>query len=91
MPIYEYQCQGCQKLQEIIQKINDKPLKKCPECGGKLVKSVSLSGFQLKGGGWFQDGYASKKAEHKPSPVKVGSKGTPLSESKPKAGSTPKT
>lgn len=61
MPIYEYHCRSCGKDQEIIQKFSDKPLKICPSCGGKLEKKLSLSGFQLKGEGWFKDGYSSKK------------------------------
>jgi len=32
MPIYEYRCTSCGHTLEVIQKINDKPLKKCTEC-----------------------------------------------------------
>ncbi len=80
MPIYEYQCLDCHKDHEIIQKISDKPLKKCPSCGGKIKKKLSLSGFQLKGGGWYKDGYSSvtpqpekseKKSEKKAEPAKT--------------------
>ncbi len=63
MPIYEYRCLDCDKNHEIIQKFSDKPLKICPSCGGKLEKKLSLSAFQLKGEGWYKDGYASKKPE----------------------------
>ena len=59
MPIYEYHCQGCNKDHEIIQKVSDAPLAICPDCGGKLEKKLSLGGFQLKGGGWYKDGYSS--------------------------------
>ena len=58
MPIYEYQCNWCSKIYEIWQKISDTPPDKCTECGGPLHKLVSLSSFQLKGGGWFLDGYS---------------------------------
>lgn len=39
--------------------MTDKPVKKCPSCGANQAqKKVSLSGFQLKGSGWYADGYA---------------------------------
>jgi putative FmdB family regulatory protein len=57
MPIYEYRCKACGHTLEVIQKLDDKPLTKCPECSGKLEKLVSRAAFQLKGGGWFNEGY----------------------------------
>ncbi len=59
MPIYEYNCLACSKDHEIIQKVNEPLLAICPTCGGKLEKKLSLGGFQLKGGGWYKDGYTS--------------------------------
>jgi len=57
MPIYEYRCKACGHTLEAIQKLADKPLTKCPECSGKLEKLVSRAAFQLKGGGWYSEGY----------------------------------
>ncbi|NQV70038.1 MAG: zinc ribbon domain-containing protein [Pseudohongiella sp.] len=55
MPIYEYQCTGCEHKMESLQKISDKPLTKCPVCGKpKLRKLVSAASFRLKGGGWYE-------------------------------------
>ena len=55
MPIYEYQCQDCSKVLEVIQKISDDPLLDCPECGAaSLKKKVSAAAFRLKGGGWYE-------------------------------------
>ncbi|MBI5300423.1 MAG: zinc ribbon domain-containing protein [Deltaproteobacteria bacterium] len=69
MPIYEYGCVACGKHHEIIQKINEPLLTICPACGGKLEKKFSLSGFQLKGGGWYKDGYtSSEKTSEKTTP-----------------------
>lgn len=65
MPIYEYRCTACEKDHEIIQKVSEGLLKICPACGGRLEKKLSLSGFQLKGGGWYKEGYASSKPEKK--------------------------
>lgn len=62
MPIYEYLCERCGKVNEVIQKLNEKPPRKCDECGAtKLAKLVSRSAFQLKGGGWYADLYSSRK------------------------------
>lgn len=65
MPLYEYHCGACQKDHEIIQKLNDPPLAICPACGGPIEKKLSLSSFQLKGGGWYKEGYASVSKDRK--------------------------
>lgn len=60
MPIYEYKCLECGARVEKMQKISDAPLQECEVCGGKLEKQWSLSGFQLKGAGWYVTDYAAK-------------------------------
>ena len=60
MPIYEYKCADCGKHIERMQKISDEPLAVCETCGGKLEKQWSLSGFQLKGEGWYVTEYSNK-------------------------------
>ena len=62
MPVYEYECKDCDKIFEVQQKMADKPLTNCPECNKPVKKLVSMSSFQLKGGGWYADGYANKSA-----------------------------
>jgi predicted nucleic acid-binding Zn ribbon protein len=44
-----------------MQKITDKPLKRCKSCGGKLEKEWSATSFQFKGTGWYVTDYAGKK------------------------------
>ena len=58
MPIYEYICHACGDEFEAIQKFSDNPLTQC-QCGkkGKVERKLSLSAFQLKGGGWYAQGY----------------------------------
>lgn len=63
MPIYEYKCVDCGAHLEKRQKVSDELLKICEECGGKLEKQWSLSGFQFKGEGWYVTDYAGKKAD----------------------------
>lgn len=62
MPVYEYECSECRKVFEVQQRISDEPLTHCPECAGEVKKLMSMSSFQLKGGGWYSDGYASASA-----------------------------
>lgn len=57
MPIYEYACVKCGHQLEVMQKMSDKPLSKCPECKGKLEKQFSQTSFQLKGSGWYVSDY----------------------------------
>ena len=60
MPVYEYECNGCQKIFEVQQRIADAPVSVCPECGGNVRKLISMSSFRLKGGGWYTDGYSGR-------------------------------
>jgi len=72
MPIYEYRCTSCGRTLEVIQKLDDKPLRKCTECSGNLEKLISRTAFHLKGGGWFSEGYgkdSSSKAESAADPA----------------------
>lgn len=62
MPIYEYLCESCGKITEVVQKVDDRPPRTCSECGArKLARLVSRSAFQLKGGGWYSDLYSTPK------------------------------
>ncbi|MBV5317583.1 MAG: zinc ribbon domain-containing protein [Desulfobulbaceae bacterium] len=60
MPVYEYECGGCEKVFEVQQRIADGPLTACPVCGGEVRKLISMSSFQLKGSGWYNDGYSGR-------------------------------
>lgn len=63
MPVYEYECPQCEKVHEVQQKMTDAPLATCPECGGEVKKLISVSSFQLKGGGWYADGYSGTSSK----------------------------
>jgi len=60
MPLYEYQCKLCRDVCEVLQKAKDKPLDKCPKCGGPMVKRISSPAIQFKGSGWYITDYARK-------------------------------
>ncbi len=58
MPIYEYRCNSCDSVIEIIQKFSDAPLTQCRNCGGTLERLISPPGLQFKGSGWYVTDYA---------------------------------
>jgi putative FmdB family regulatory protein len=62
MPFYEYECPSCRYYLEVLQKITDRPLKKCPSCGKAGFKRlVSAPVFRLKGSGWYETDFKSDK------------------------------
>jgi putative FmdB family regulatory protein len=61
MPFYEYECRACGHRFEEFQKITDKPVRTCPECGRRRVQRlISHTSFVLKGSGWYVTDYARK-------------------------------
>ncbi len=67
MPLYEYKCLTCGSSLEVLQKVNEPQLKKCPKCGGLLKKVLSPSALQFKGSGWYITDYAQNKKPEKES------------------------
>jgi putative FmdB family regulatory protein len=62
MPFYEYECQSCKFYAEVMQKISDPPLTKCPSCGKRTMqKLISAPVFRLKGSGWYETDFKSDK------------------------------
>jgi putative FmdB family regulatory protein len=62
VPLYEYQCKKCKHRFEKIRKFSDRPVKKCPECGGPVEQLLSAPAVQFKGSGWYVTDYARKGA-----------------------------
>jgi putative FmdB family regulatory protein len=62
MPFYEYECSNCKFYTEVLQKVSDPQLKKCPSCKKTTMKKlVSAPVFRLKGGGWYETDFKSDK------------------------------
>jgi len=59
MPIYEFKCPNGTVTEKFV-KMGTKEIE-CPKCHQKAKKLISLCTFELKGGGWYADGYASGK------------------------------
>lgn len=62
MPIYEYRCSVCGTTEEHLVNADSNETFFCPRCKKPnfdrvMVRIISASNFQLKGGGWAKDGY----------------------------------
>ncbi len=92
MPIYEYKCEACEKVSEVIQKMSDPSPEHCPKCNkGPLRKLVSNTAFVLKGGGWYADAYSDKKSNKetaKPAAPSTSTDSTAAAPAATKAAST---
>jgi putative FmdB family regulatory protein len=62
MPLYEYECKKCHHRFERIVKFSDRPMKKCPDCGGPVEQTITAPAVQFKGSGWYVTDYAKKSA-----------------------------
>lgn len=58
MPLYEYQCTRCRHRFEKIEKVSGPHMRKCPKCGGKLERLMTVPAIQFKGSGWYVTDYA---------------------------------
>ena len=93
MPIYEYQCDKCGHHLEALQKISDKPLRECPECGKHSLKRLmSAPMFRLAGSGWYETDFKSDKESKRnlvekgePEPAKSETKAEATADTKPEA------
>ena len=73
MPLYEYQCESCEKRFEKIQKFSDPLIEICPSCGGRVNKLLSSPAIQFKGTGWYITDYAKKSSTDSGSKTSTGS------------------
>ena len=67
MPLYEYQCDQCGSVFEVMQKFADTPLTIHENCGGHVHRLLSAPALQFKGSGWYITDYArggSKSADN---------------------------
>ena len=72
MPLYEYKCDSCGNVFEVIQKFSDQPLTVHEKCGGALERLISTSALQFKGSGWYVNDYGKGNSKE-PKPKTDGS------------------
>jgi len=87
MPIHEYRCRKCESVVERIEGTHDRPMRKCPSCGGKVDQMISSSAFILKGTGWYATDYGTKSHDNGNGKGKGNGKGN--GKEKPKAKEPP--
>src|SRR5256885_14917365 len=76
VPTYEYQCEKCQRVFEVRQRITEPALTTCEVCGGHIKRLLFPAPFILKGEGWYVTDYPSesrKKAKEAEKPAANGS------------------
>lgn len=62
MPIFEFKCKKCNTtVEKLLTMAEQASIFLCEKCKNPLEKvEFSLSSFQLKGTGWFKDGYSKR-------------------------------
>src|SRR2546430_4387922 len=60
VPTYEYQCEKCQRVFEVRQRITEPALTTCEVCGGHIKRLLFPAPFILKGEGWYVTDYPSE-------------------------------
>jgi putative FmdB family regulatory protein len=60
MPVYEFECADGHITEELVPMGTKNTL--CTKCNKKARKIISPCSFELKGGGWYADGYSSRSA-----------------------------
>lgn len=67
MPTYDYECRGCRHRLEVMQGINEDPLKTCPSCGQDDLRRLIGGGGALifKGTGFYCTDYPKPAAQPK--------------------------
>jgi putative FmdB family regulatory protein len=74
MPLYEYRCEACQQLFEVIRKFSDPVLEVCTRCGkGPVHRQLSSPAIQFKGSGWYITDYSQKGKSGSESPSTTNS------------------
>ena len=58
MPVYEFECSDGHITEELVR-MGTKSCR-CSKCNKKAKKIISQCSFDLKGGGWYADGYSTK-------------------------------
>jgi putative FmdB family regulatory protein len=57
MPLYEYQCERCDRHFERIEKASAPTAGVCPDCGGPARRLLGAPALKFKGTGWYVTDY----------------------------------
>ena len=87
MPLYEYECDACGSVFEVMQKFADEPLTVHANCGGHVHRLLCAPALQFKGSGWYITDYGKGGRSSPSNGSKSDSHSESKSESKPAAKS----
>lgn len=68
MPRYDYVCQSCGRIVEVLHGVHASGPAKCEHCGGPMRKMLSTPSIVFKGSGWAKKDRSSKPTG-KPKPT----------------------
>jgi putative FmdB family regulatory protein len=93
MPIYEYKCENCGEVFDVIQKFADEPVTVHEKCGGPVRRLISSPSFQFKGSGWYVTDYGkgnngAKKSDKEGKDHKESKESKESKDSKPSSTET---
>lgn len=60
MHVFKCKNKECNHVEEEIVKWDVEEIE-CPKCKSNMYKTLTSFNFELKGGGWFKDGYTKNK------------------------------
>ena len=63
VPTYDYRCDHCGHTFSSQARYGDPPLEKCPQCGARPRRLVSMPAIVFKGSGWHVTDYPKKSSE----------------------------
>lgn len=89
MPLYEYQCEQCGDIFEVMQKFADAPLTTHTKCGGPVHRLLSAPALQFKGSGWYITDYAKSGSKSSSSGKGDEANGKKSAASSPAKSDTP--
>jgi len=63
MPHYDYQCEKCGHIVEVMHGVHDGGPARCERCGGPMRKLMSSPSIHFKGSGWAKkDAHAGRSS-----------------------------
>jgi putative FmdB family regulatory protein len=78
VPIYDYVCESCGRVIEVIHGLHADGPPECPDCGGSMSKVFAAPTIHFKGSGWAKKDRRSTSGSVKPKGTKQGeASGTP--------------
>ena len=95
MPRYDYACQSCGRVVEVLHGVHAAGPAKCERCGGSMRKMLSTPSIVFKGSGWAKNDRSGKSAGKAKQSTDSETKSSPSTDGQPakpsadKSGSGP--